>query len=51
LREYAKLERDIVLAGMLKVVEIWSKERFEIEIQKSSDNSEGFTEHMANLGI
>jgi MraZ protein len=51
LREYAKLERDVVLAGMLKVVEIWSKERFEIEIQKSSDNSEDFTEHMANLGI
>ena len=51
LREYAKLERDIVLAGMLKVIEIWSKERFEGEMQKASSNPEGFSEHMANLGI
>ena len=51
LREYAKLERDIVLAGMLKVIEIWSKERFEGEMQKASSNPDGFSEHMANLGI
>lgn len=51
LREYAKLERDIVLAGMLKVIEVWSKERFDKEIQKASGNPEVFAEHMANLGI
>lgn len=51
LREYAQLEKDIVLAGMLKVIEIWSKDRFEGEIQKAADNSESFGEYMTNLGI
>ena len=51
LRAYAKLEKDIVLAGMLKIMEIWSKERFEGEMQKASSNPEVFSEHMANLGI
>ena len=51
LREYAKLEKDVVLAGMLKVIELWSKERFEGEMQKASMNPEVFSDHMANLGI
>ncbi len=51
LREYAKLERDVVLAGMLKVIEIWSRERFEDEMQKAASDPESFSEHMASLGI
>lgn len=51
LREYAKLEKDIVLAGMLKVIEIWSKERFEGELQKAAGNQESFSEYMPGLGI
>ncbi len=51
LREYAKLEKDIILAGMVKVIEIWSKERFEEEIVKSGTNIEGFSDYMADLGI
>ncbi len=51
LREYAKLEKDIVLAGMLKVIEIWSKERFEGELQKTAGNQESFSEYMPSLGI
>ncbi len=51
LREYAKLGKDVVLAGMLKVIELWSKERFEGEMQKASMNPEVFSDHMANLGI
>ena len=51
LREYAKLEKDIVLAGMIKVIEIWGKERFEEKMQKAAGNPEAFSEHMANLGI
>ena len=51
LREYAQLEKDIVLAGMLKVVEIWSKERFESEMQKTAANTESFSDYMPELGI
>jgi MraZ protein len=51
LREFAQLERDIVLAGMIKVIEIWSKERFETEMKKSGDNLESFSDYMADLGI
>jgi MraZ protein len=51
LREFAKLEKDIVLAGMIKVIEIWSKERFEAEMKKSGDNLDSFSDYMADLGI
>jgi len=51
LREYAKLEKDIVLAGMIKVVEIWSRERFEARMREVASNPEALSEHMSNLGI
>lgn len=51
LREFAKLDKEIVLAGMIKVIEIWSKERFEEEMKNSGDNLEGFSDYMADLGI
>ncbi|MEW6334685.1 MAG: division/cell wall cluster transcriptional repressor MraZ [Thermodesulfobacteriota bacterium] len=51
LREYAKLEKEIILAGMIKVIEIWSKDRFEAEMKHSGDNLEGFSDYMADLGI
>jgi len=35
LREFAKLEKEVVLAGMIKIIEIWSKERFEAEMKKT----------------
>ena len=46
-----KLEKDIVLAGMVRVIEIWSKERFEEEVRKSGEQIEGFSDYMADLGI
>jgi len=54
LREYAHLEKDIVLVGMLRNVEIWDKERFEWEMERMSNQNEdaqGFLEYMADLGI
>jgi len=51
LREYAMLEKEIVLAGMIKVIEIWSKDRFEAEMKASGDNLASFTDYMADLGI
>ncbi len=54
LREYAHLEKDIVLVGMLRNVEIWDKERFESEMKRMGDQNEdaqGFLDYMADLGI
>lgn len=51
LREFAKLDKEIILAGMIKVIEIWSKDRFEAEMKKSGDNLGGFSDYMADLGI
>jgi len=54
LREYAHLEKDIVLVGMLRNVEIWDKDRFETEMKRmgdQSDASQGFLDYMADLGI
>jgi MraZ protein len=51
LREYAKLEKDIVLAGMLKVIEIWSKDRFEEEMKKVGSEIDKNTNFIADLGI
>ena len=51
LREFAKIEKDIVIAGMIKVIEIWSKDRFEAEMKKSGDSLDGFSDYMADLGI
>ena len=51
LREYANLEKDIIMAGMIKVIEIWSKERFEAEMKKTGGDVDKFSDYMADLGI
>jgi MraZ protein len=51
LREYAGLEKDIILAGMIKVIEIWSKDRFENEMKKAGSDISRFGEFVADLGI
>jgi MraZ protein len=51
LREYANLEKDIIMAGMIKVIEIWSKERFEAEMKKTGGDIDKFSDYMADLGI
>jgi len=51
LREYAKLEKDIILAGMGRNIEIWNRERFEEELIQSSQNFEFYSKLMAELGL
>jgi MraZ protein len=51
LREQAVLEREVVLAGMLKSFEIWSKPLWDEEIKKSQENFAQITETLAELGI
>lgn len=51
LRDYALLEKDVVFAGMGKMFEIWSRERWTEEIKRAEENFEGMRESLANLGI
>ena len=51
LRSYARLERDVVFAGMLKKFEIWSKERFLEEIKGAEENFDAMAETLAALGL
>ncbi|GAB6268557.1 MAG: division/cell wall cluster transcriptional repressor MraZ [Smithella sp.] len=51
LREYAQLEKDIVLAGMLKNIEIWSKDRFEERMKQAAGEIDKCADFIADLGI
>ena len=49
LREFAALERDVVLIGVGSRIEIWSRERW--EDTASFDDMDTIAEHMAELGL
>jgi len=49
LREFAGLDKDVVLTGMADKIEIWSKERFEEE--NSAQSISDTMEKMADWGI
>ena len=51
LRNYAGLEKDVVLAGMLNKIEIWSKDRWETEITKAQENFDALSDVIADLGL
>ncbi len=49
LREFAGLEKDVVLVGVLSRVEIWSKEKW--DESNTYDDMDEIAEHMADLGL
>ena len=51
LRQHARLEREIVLVGMVKGFEIWSKPLWEDELTKSHENFLQVAETLSELGI
>ena len=51
LRDQASLEREVVLAGMLRSFEIWSKDYWDQEIKSAHDNFSQITTTLAELGI
>lgn len=53
-RDYAGIKRDVTFAGMLKRIEIWSKEKFDEVILKPSlegDRAASISEMASRLGI
>ena len=51
LRDYAKLEKDVVLLGVINRVEIWSKEQWETYSDKTEANPEEIAEKIVDFGL
>ncbi len=49
LREFAELDKDVVLVGVASRIEIWSKQRW--EEASEYDDMEDIAEHMSELGL
>jgi MraZ protein len=51
LREYAELDRDVVIAGVGTRIEIWNKARFERELATAKDRGTELARIAADLGL
>jgi MraZ protein len=51
LRDYANLQKDVVLVGGGKNIEIWNKERWEEAFRKSQESFDQVTDTLTNLGL
>jgi len=51
LRDYANLQKDVVLVGGGKLIEIWNKERWEEAFRKSQDGFDQVTDTLMNFGF
>lgn len=49
LRDFSGIKKDVVLAGVLNRIEIWSRERWEDE--NTYDDMDEIAEHMAEMGL
>lgn len=51
LREYGKLDKDVVVIGVSNRVEIWAKEHWEDYVEEASASYEEIAEKIVDLGI
>lgn len=51
LREAVDLDRQVVVAGMLNRIEIWSQGRWDEEMKKAVENFDGISAELADLGL
>lgn len=51
LREFAGLEKDVVVAGMKKRIEIWDKDRWQANTSEFIENPDEVALQMEDLGI
>ena len=51
LRDYAGLQKDVMLVGEGKKIEIWAKERWELVVKKAQEDFEQVSDTLAGLGL
>lgn len=51
LREYAKLEKDVILVGVASKIEIWDKESYETNQAEINENMDEIVGKMDDLGL
>ena len=51
LRDYANLQRDVILVGEGKKIEIWAKERWEEVVKKAQEEFDQISDTLASLGL
>lgn len=51
LREYAGIDREVVIVGMTKRFEIWARERWNVVFASAKQKLEGLGEKLAELGL
>ncbi len=51
MRQFAKLDKEVLLAGMLKSFEIWNKDRWDEEMERTRPAMSDISEKMAEFGI
>lgn len=51
LREFAGLEKEVVIIGVLNKIEIWSKEKWNQYSEKENNEADDIAEKMANLDL
>lgn len=51
LREFAGLEKDVVLVGVASKIEIWSKERWDEANETYEDNMDDIAKNLESLGF
>ncbi|MBI2609372.1 MAG: division/cell wall cluster transcriptional repressor MraZ [Deltaproteobacteria bacterium] len=51
LREYAGLEKEVVVVGMLNKIELWSKEKWERIFKKAEEDFENIMLSLSEMGL
>lgn len=51
LLDYATIDKDIVVAGMMNKLELWAPERWEVEQSTVTEDPESLVSQLADLGI
>ena len=51
LRDYAKVDKEVVVYGVSNRIDIWSRDRWELLMQEAEDAYEEIAENIVELGI